>query len=298
MTDRGELPTAMEELTERVLSGGGRSAEQAVEDDLGWEDNAYLLLQPSGEIYSVWLAASGGSLVTEDGVDTSALITWLSDLKQISDHYDLTDGVELAGSSSGSAYEGFSYGNRNEYFPSDGRWGDGTAGVMVMNDVQSLLGQMVAMCSEYDEETGQNVISPDQAGFQIARFPGLTDGAYSPEILMAVSAGSGQTALAKEFIETALSDDIQRYTYGDGLPVTQVGIEAQLDYFADYAQQCGWDITALEVIFDSCTASVTLELEVQDALYDAANSLCLGELELEDAVAQIETDLALKMAEK
>ncbi len=296
MSDQGELPATMEELTERVLSGGGRSAEQAAEDDLGWEDDAWL--HPSGEFYSIWLAASGGSLVTEDGVNTSALTAWLDDLKQISDHYDLTDGVELAGGSSGSAYEGFNYGNRNEYFPSDGRWGDGSAGVMVMNDVQSLLGQMVATCSEYDEETDQNVISPDQTGFQIARFPGLTEGAYSPEILMAVSAGSGQTELAREFIETALSDDIQRYTYGDGLPVTQAGIEAQLDYFADYAQQCGWDISALEAIFDSCTTPVTLELEVQDALYEAANSLCLGELELEDAVVQIETDLALKMAEK
>ncbi|MCD8353209.1 MAG: extracellular solute-binding protein [Clostridiales bacterium] len=298
MTDQGELPTTMEELTERVLTGGGRSAEQATEDDLGWEENAYLLLQPSGEFYSVWLAASGGSLVTEDGVDASALTTWLNDLKQISDHYDLTDGVELAGSSSGSSYEGFSYGNRNEYFPSDGWWGDGAAGVMVMNDVQSLLGQMVAICSEYDEETGETAISPDPKRFQIARCPGLTEGAYSPEMLMAVTAGSSQTELAKEFIETALSDDVQRYTYGDGLPVTQAGIDAQLDYFSDYAEQCGWDISALEAIFDSCTAPVTLELEVQDALYKAANGLCLGEIDLDGAVTQIEDDFALKIAEK
>ncbi len=298
MTDQGELPTTMEELTERVLSGSARTAEQKDVDGYGWVDGAYLQLQPSGEFYDLWLAASGGSLVTEDGVDASALTVWLDDLKQISDHYDLADGYALAGESSGSAYEGFGCGNRNEYFPSDGQWGGGSAGVMVMQDVQSLMGQMVAVCSEYDEETGEDVISADQTGFQIARFPGLTEGAYTPEILMAVSAGSGQTELAKEFLETVLSEDVQRYTYGDGLPVTQAGMDAQLDYFGPYAEQCGWDISELQAVFDSCTAPVTLELEVQEVLYNAANRLCLGETDLDSAVAQVTSDLALKLAEQ
>ncbi|MCD8342493.1 MAG: hypothetical protein LUC87_10170 [Clostridiales bacterium] len=293
-----DLPATMEELTERVLSGSARTAEQQDMNDYGWVDGAYLQLQPSGEFYDVWLAASGGSLVTAEGVDTEALTDWLDDLKQISDHYDLTDGAALFGETSGSAYEGFGYGNRNEYFPSDGQWGDGSAGVMIMYDVQSLLGEMVARCSEYDETVGEDVIAPEAANFQIARFPGLTEGAYTPEILMAVSAGSGQTDLAKEFIETTLSEDIQRYTYGDGLPVTQTGMDAQLDYFADYAGQCGWDISALETIFNSCTTPVTLELEVQEVLYDAANRLCLGETDLDSAVAQVESDLALKLAEQ
>ncbi|MCC8129440.1 MAG: hypothetical protein LIO51_05825 [Clostridiales bacterium] len=296
-SDEGEtLPATMEELTERVLSGSARTAEQS--DNVEWVDGAYLQPYPSGPFYSAWLAASGSALVTEDGVDTQALSAWLEGLKEISDHYNLCVWGKLTGGEAGTGSGIFDSGNRNEYFPSDAEWGDGTAGFMEMVDVQSLVGHMVLRCVEYDEETGEDMVTPYETDFHIVRFPGLTEGAYSPEILMAVSAGSSQTELAKEFIRTALSDDIQQYTYGDGLPVTQAGMDAQIDYFAPYARQCGWDISELETIFDGCTTPVSLELEMEDILYDAASQLCLGELDLEDAVAQIEDDLALKIAEK
>ncbi len=134
--------------------------------------------------------------------------------------------------------------------------------------------------------------------FSVVPFPGLTEGLYQPEVLLAVNAASEHAELGKEFVSYALSMEIQQYTYGDGMPVLRAAMDQQLDYFASYAEKYGWDIAMLDDLFDTLTTPVVLDGGVyEDVLYTVGDYL-RGEATLDEAVSQVREALALRLAEQ
>lgn len=248
-----------------------------------------------GNMEQMFWAASSTALVDDSGMDEENLRLWLQALKEIADAcgYFTEDEAEMgvvgeAISSSGT----FGYANQNicvDYYAFD--WIDGSARAG-MTQLDSIEGP-VTILKEYQEAQGRSA-----QAFQMIPFPGLAEGAYTPKLLMAVSAASEQQELAKEFVETVLSLEVQQYTYGDGLPVLQEALDQQLDYFSSYAQEYGWDIKELGAILESRTTPVIMDEEVSDVIETAAEAYCRGEQTLEETISAIQTDLSLKLAER
>lgn len=298
-SDGQTLPEGLDGLLSAVRA--------ATSDQLSWTWDYYLDTTPlteygvdalpyleteSSALYNLLWAVCAPTLVQEDGVDEASLHLWLQTLKEIGDYYGLFCYEEIGNGESGYGSSSLGYGNREVmYSRSSYNWRSGfaRAGTEQLDAVESI----ALLLEEY---YSFNRITPQS--FQVTQFPGLVDGVYTPKLLMAVSAASEQQALAMAFLETVLSLEVQQYTYGDGLPVLQEAMDRQLDYFADYAKDYGWNGDTLTELFESRTTPVITDQTVSNVIYQAANDYCMGGCTLDEAVLEIQSSLALKLAEQ
>lgn len=281
--------STLEELAQAV-SGGGTALLESAQTEA---EKPYFSMDYESLRDLLW-ASSAPELIREDGVQAEQLRSWLQALKTISDHFGYFApndndemGTIVVSASSGS----MGYGNQNVLTEEPAiRWAERTAqtGNVQLGAVEELISALT-MTEEWEHSTEQ---------FTFDQFPGLAQGVYTPKILMGVSAASEQQEDAKEFVRTALSMEVQRYTYGDGLPVLQEAMDQQLAYFATYASEYGWDIQTLQPFFDSRSVPVITMQEEKQIIDEAAEQYCSGEVSLEDAVAQVQNELALKLAER
>ncbi|MCD7857411.1 MAG: ABC transporter substrate-binding protein [Clostridiales bacterium] len=277
LSSQADTPDSLEALAEAVAQAGADEP---------------CLATVYGELVPNLMEASAAALVDSDGVQADDLRTWLSALKTVCDTYgyfaetdEITTGFEevIPGT--------YDYGNLNACVESDAyTWLSSASpwGLTTLDAVEDLI-MALSTCERYGK---------DAAGFTVTQAPGLVEGAYTPEVLLGVSAGSGAADTAKEFVACVLSLEVQQYTYGDGLPVLQEAMEQQLDYFTAPAAEYGWDLEELRALLDSrTTPSVASEL-VLEAIYGAAEPYWAGELTLDEAVGQVEDALALMLAEQ
>ncbi|MCD7838419.1 MAG: ABC transporter substrate-binding protein, partial [Clostridiales bacterium] len=277
LSSQSETPDRLEDLAEAVAQAGG--------------DDPCLATTKYDMVWSLWDSSAAG-LVKVDGVQEDNLRTWLTALKTICDTYGYyapkDDAVDsLSEEVIPGAYD---YGNLNTYVESDAyTWlnSDSPWGFTTLDAVEDL----VMALSTY-EKYGK------EGSFSVAPLPGLVEGAYTPEVLLAVSAGSDVTETAREFVACALSMEVQQYTYGDGLPVLQEAMDKQLDYFTDPAAEYGWDIEELRELLDGCTTPAAASELVTETVLELVEPYCSGELTLDEAVAQVEDELALMLAEQ
>ncbi|MCD8353204.1 MAG: extracellular solute-binding protein [Clostridiales bacterium] len=277
LSSQEETPDSLEELAEAVEQAGG--------------DDPCLATTKYDMVWSLW-DSSASALVNSDGVQTENLRTWLTALKTICDTYGYyapkDDAVD---SLSEEVIPGtYDYGNLNTYVEDDAyTWlnSDSPWGFTTLDAVEDLV-MALSTYEKYEKE----------GSFSVAPLPGLVEGAYTPEVLLAVSAGSDDTETAKEFVACALSMEVQQYTYGDGLPVLQEAMDKQLDYFTDPAAEYGWDIEELRELLDGRTTPAAASELVTETVLELAEPYCSGELTLDEAVAQVEDELALMLAEQ
>lgn len=293
----GPLPTTLAELTNRILAGGVPYYSDGDIDAQKWEQvdekykrRPYLTLESSIYFYQDLLNTSAAAIVNQDGLDAEQLATFLQTFQSVGSYLEwfqfgsIDNGISLGGD------ESFGYGNLNVWLESFAYSDFESTALLNLNAVEQLAANL-----HYEAREGNPA---PEASFTIAPFPGLTEGAYNPKLLLGVNAASDQQELAKEFVSTVLSMDVQKCTYGDGLPITQEAMDGQIDYFTPYMEEYGWDITQLTDFFDTLTTPVTLDQETADLLYDAAEAYCLGNCTLEEAVAKVEDTLGRKLAEQ
>lgn len=297
-----KAPDTLEALAKAVTAGGKtmEETEWEVDEDGNYhmkenqqkdEDKPYFSMDFSMVSDILW-QSSAPALLNGDGLQEENLRQWLETLKTISDYYGYFDNNEDGdGLVSIASGQSMGYGNQNVYTEEAAlQWemAKTQTGTMQLGAVEGLV-TTIDSARQLKDSTG---------GFTVAQFPGLTEGAYSPEILMAVSAASKQRELAMEFVETALSMAVQQYTYGDGLGVLQEAMDKQLAYFASYTDPYGWDIQELQALCDSRTTPVITNQEEQDVIVQAAKDYCKGATSLDEAVQAVRDKLALKLAEQ
>lgn len=302
MGSRLDGPASLEALAQAVASGGTALRQTEFEVD----ENGSYHMKPNEQTEAekpyfsmdfelleniLWRSSAAG-LIQSNAVQEEGLRQWLETLKSICDHFGYfqndEDGYGIMSVASGPS---MGYGNQNVRMDEPAlQWsqGDTQTASMSLNAVEELVNAL--------NSAGELGVSTE--GFSVAQFPGLTQGAYTPEILMGVSEASEQRELAKEFVACALSMQVQQYTYGDGLPVLREAMDAQLDYFAPYTEKYGWEIRQLNTLFDSRTAPVITNLQEREVIDEAAKAYCKGASSLDEAVSAVKDGLALKLAEQ
>lgn len=263
----------------------------------------YLALSSIYELAEMTWSVSADTILDGGSLNEDALRQWLEPLKRMSDHHGFfadtgaSDEGGTEGSMIGSVEEN-DYGNLETAIgDSEMLWSEGEA-LAAAASLQSVEQLLLASEEHYNVVTDSDGQSVPLENFSVVPFPGLTEGAYQPEVLLAVNAASEHAELGKEFVSYALSMEIQQYTYGDGMPVLRAAMDQQLDYFASYAEKYGWDITLLDDLFDTLTTPVVLDGGVyEDVLYTVGDYL-RGEATLDEAVSQVREALALRLAEQ
>lgn len=296
------VSASLEALVQAAASGGTEVRQSSFEVD---EEGNYHMVPNQQEEWEkpyfsmdfelleniLWRSSASG-LIRQNSVQEDGLRQWLETLKEICDHFGYfeldEDGYGILSVASGPS---LGYGNQNVRMDEPAlQWSQGNTQTasMTLNAVEELVAAL--------DSAGE--LGTSTEGFSVAQFPGLIEGAYTPEILMGVSEASEQRELAKEFVACALSMQVQQYTYGDGLPVLREAMDGQLDYFASYTEKYGWEIQQLNTLFDSRTAPVVTNLQEREVIDEAAKAYCKGTISLDEAVNTVKDGLALKLAEQ
>ncbi|MEG2672006.1 MAG: extracellular solute-binding protein [Ruthenibacterium sp.] len=126
--------------------------------------------------------------------------------------------------------------------------------------------------------------------------PGLSEGAYLPNTLLAVSAASQKQAEALDFVRTMLSESVQDAYAEDGMPVRQSSLDKMLVRNAGNEKSAyKGDIAAL---LKTLKTPVLMDSIVFDKISVHAEKLCKGTETLDEAVKGVQNDLAIYLAER
>lgn len=231
------------------------------------------------ELFDLLWNSSAGEIITSNGLDTEQLRSFLAAIKQVSDKYDMTGEVPSGGAAMAYATTG----------------GGGTV----------ITGGAIAYASgraNYAGLLAADIATPVVLGAdetQYSSFPGLAQGAWLPDTLAGINAGTKNPTLAAEFMQTLFSDTVQGASTG-GYPVTSAGAQQQVEtYKASFAESDMADFS-----FDMDTFIKTLKTPIMpdntltDTFYNAAELYCKGETDLDTAVANIEQEVRNYLAER
>lgn len=135
--------------------------------------------------------------------------------------------------------------------------------------------------------------------FSIIRRPGLTDGAYTPKVLVGVNAASQNLEQAQALAATFFGRDVQENYYNDGMAVRADCLAEKLGAVLQNESYDPAVFTGdLKALLDGCTTPVAVPAVLRDSFVQHANALIVGEESVDEAAAGMERELSLYLAEQ
>lgn len=135
--------------------------------------------------------------------------------------------------------------------------------------------------------------------FSIIRRPGLTEGAYTPKVLVGVNAASQNLEQAQALAATFFDRDVQENYYNDGMTVRADCLAEKLDAVLHNE---GYDPDVftgdLHALLDGCTTPVAVPAVLRDSFVQHASALIAGDETVDEAAAGMERELSLYLAEQ
>lgn len=134
--------------------------------------------------------------------------------------------------------------------------------------------------------------------------PGLTPGAYTPQVLLGVNANSKNLAAAKELAAAFFGTEVQSQYCSDGTTVRTDCLKDKLDAVkavissAEPGKSTGAYVGDLDAFYASCTTPVVTPLLLANSFKTHAQAIIDGSEDVPAAVAGVQNDLALYLAEQ
>lgn len=141
--------------------------------------------------------------------------------------------------------------------------------------------------------------SAEDVPCNIALRPGLTDGAYTPKVLVAVNAGSTHLDQAKELAASFFATGVQGSYYSDGMTVRADCLEQKVqDVLND--EHTSFDAVKSDIreLLNRCSTPVLVPSVLRDSFLQHTEAIIQGREDAETAVQGIQSDLSLYLAEQ
>lgn len=256
--------------------------------DLSVENDGKPLMMVSEprELLELLASTSASGWIQDSTLDTQSLTQFLTDAKAVFAANDQQkwkpggSGGGMAIMTDGGSYSfnnmGMSYLNgESNMFPSD------------MNTLLALPGSAGGMGGNQDADTPT-----------LRLLPGQMQKVYIPRVLAGVNAAGSQQELAQQFIQTMLSNEVQNYTFSDGLPVNNASIQKEIASAKEMADQIKYQIPIDFTEFFSQLSTPSVQDSVlMDAVLAEGTACLQGEKSPEEAAAEIEKQVKLYLAE-
>lgn len=236
------------------------------------------------EWFDLLFATSASGIFQNQQIDKAQLEAFLAGLKKVSDHYKLT--------------EKSAEGGMGVVFGSGA--GDATA---LSGSASGLLMEQSQSAAYLAENLLTLRFLAAGKGMTNQVFNGYTPGSFKPTNILAMSASSKVKSHAENFIKAAFSPEAQGVRVSGGLPVSQKGMEKQIEAVKqlDLGQSVG-ESSDLSVDFNKLLANLTTPFSTDETLTNTvkttAEKYCRGEMSLEEAVKKIEQDSKNYLAER
>ena len=134
--------------------------------------------------------------------------------------------------------------------------------------------------------------------------PGLTAGAYTPQVLLGVNANSKNLDAAKNLAAAFFGEDVQSQYCSDGTAVRADCLQAKIDAAQKLVADANPDKSAgayagdLNAFYASCTTPVLTPVMLRMSFMNHAQAVIDGTEDVAAAVAGVQSDLALYLAEQ
>lgn len=228
------------------------------------------------EVLSLLWDASEKNILADNKIDKESLRRYLEAAKSLSDKYNLQD------SEGGMA--AMSTGDGSDII---------TGSVLAYMSQRAVVGAFnlssISMVQFFDSVGNTSYVS----------LPGTEQGSWTPISMAAVNASSKKQDLAVQFVQTMLSKEVQGST-GGGLPVTQEGVQKQVDDINTLLKNYGEPEISfdMDAILQYAKYPIANEKTIQNVVADATESYCAGEIDLEGAISKVEQETKNYLAER
>lgn len=301
--DAGTLDglTDLDTLQDAVLAAAPRPDTEQYSDEYYTalpDDQKYALALSSGVDFAQLLLPSSANALLRDGaLDADALTKVFTFVKTTADYYGMADytHTEMDGASSQS------YDN---------------ADIVIIDSQQD----EYSTCSRakfgwMDVATPYAVIAMARTGdifdadaeavpVDMIPMPGLTQGAYNPQVLVGVNANSKNPDAAKGLAAAFFGTDVQSQYCSDGTTVRADCLQEKLNAVkatvsgAKTGKVTGAYVGDLDAFYANCTTPVWIPVMLQQSFINHAQAIIDGSEDVAAAVAGVQSDLALYLAEQ
>lgn len=251
-------------------------------DPLPQEQRPVLAPESLEELFNILWHTNAGAIMAGGGLNSDALQSMLECLVTMSDKYALGAGGGLSLGVDGIGFpNGLSARISGAAIAYDREWA--WMGTYMANSAVML---QMAMGG---------------SGRAFSYFPGPEDGVFVPVCLVGINAGSSKTGLAAQFVNTMLSDAVQKTgTAGVGFPVTETGLNRQIRIGNLTTEQTKGEAYQLDyaTMFDGLHTPYMVDAVVRDMVWATVKKMCAGEMDVEGAVRQLEQNLKNYLAER
>ena len=300
---RGQLDglTDLNDLQDAVLAAAPRPDTEQYSDEYYTalpDDQKYALALASGVDFAKLLLPSSANALLHDGaLDADALTKIFTFVKTTADYYGMADYIntEMDGASSQS-YDNADIvkidAQQDEYSTcSRAKFG--------WMDVATPYA-VIAMARTNDIFDADAEAVP----VDMIPMPGLTQGAYNPQVLVGVNANSKNPDAAKGLAAAFFGTDVQSQYCSDGTTVRADCLREKLDAVkatvsgAKTGKVTGAYVGDLDAFYANCTTPVLFPVMLQQSFINHAKAIIDGSEDVAAAVAGVQSDLALYLAEQ
>lgn len=135
--------------------------------------------------------------------------------------------------------------------------------------------------------------------FDMILRPGLTEGAYTPKVLVGVNANGAHLEEAKQLAASFFDAEVQGTYLSDGITVRADSLQEKLDAVTENDQYSAETFKGnLSDLLNQCTTPVVVPSVLRDAFVKHADAIIQGTESAEDAVQGVTSDVSLYLAEQ
>lgn len=257
------------------------------------EEQRYALRLTSGEEFADFILPAGAAaLLQGNTLDPAALEEAFTFVKTVADYYGIADYQDaessFASMHSSTGKDPVTIRDEQEEYTTCGH---ARYGWFTMDTPYSI----TSAAASSDPLDANAALRPVD---MILR-PGLTAGAYTPQVLVAVNANSAALPSAKELAAAFFDPKVQGSYYMDGTTVRADCLAEKLQAVqsdsSKKAQCYTGDLTAL---VEGCTTPVLVPYLLRQSFAAHADAVIQGDEDVAAAVSGVQSDLALYLAEQ
>ena len=278
-------------LVDKVVSGNPLPSMEALQlgRALGGTDEAEraaIGFNDLDELFHILWQANGAALIRDNQLDAAALTQFFSALLAISDKYELSqesDSMVMGG-----------------VFVAVGGGGGSSRANMLGGSLMNYMmhNTHLAVFEAANPMLLYSFMNRD--GSELALFPGLVPGVWTPATLVGISADTRVADFAVAFVNALLSPAVQNMNHGVGLPVVSQSLQWQIDVINEQFEEM--EMPLFEVDMDGFIRQLQtpslIETTLHDMIWQTAERLAAGRLTVEGAVQEVEQNIRNYLAER
>lgn len=262
------------------------------------DDQKYALALASGVDFAKLLLPSSANALLHDGaLDADALTKIFTFVKTTADYYGMADYIntEMHGASS----QGYDNADIVIIDAQQDEYSTCSRAKFGWMDVATPYA-VIAMARTNDIFDADAEAVP----VDMIPMPGLTQGAYNPQVLVGVNANSKNPDAAKGLAAAFFGTDVQSQYCSDGTTVRADCLREKLDAVkatvsgAKTGKVTGAYVGDLDAFYANCTTPVLFPVMLQQNFINHAQAIIDGSEDVAAAVAGVQSDLALYLAEQ